>query len=1310
MAASIQRQVQLIYTTPGAETTRRQIEGLGEAANQTAQRIAAAGPTAAAGFKRITAEAINASVGVERAAKSASASFGAFEAGVGRLEQNFRGLRNSVDPAARALEQYRRAQETARLAVSYGVASQEEANRVLALAAQRYQQSTATVVQESGRAAIGTRAMGAAVQQAGFQVGDFAVQVASGQSALVAFTQQGAQLLGFFGPFGAVLGAGVAILGALALGFTRAGDSSSDAVDALEEYNRVVALAGNLSEEAAGKTDRLAGSMRNAGVAALEKSLQQAVVAQQELRPQIEFQQQNIAVLRNVPSRLPELQAAEAELATLIERYDQYTAAIDGINAELAVLRDTLPGVTKETERAAGVTTKHASAIDAALERLERQVVANDNAILTYGREEEALARVQAEQAILNAARDDGVQLTDAQRERMELLLAQYEETEERLRSLRERTRQQQEAERDAARAAEETARAREKAARDAQREYERVIDNIADFGERALGDSFYDVLRGETVDFAEFLETTLLRALANIAASAAANAIIVPIATQVVGAVPGLFGLSGQGAATAQQAAGGGLGAASNLLSIGSGVNSIFGGGASALATSFATSSFGTAIGLSAPTAFSAGVAPVVGGLSNAAAAGTGGALSLTTAGSALAGAAPFIAAGVLALSLLAGSGLFGGSPSVGPTGVARLPAVIGDSRIALSTDNGGSPDQAESVAQSIRDISTSAAKTLGAFGSRNFGLDVGSFPSPEKGSGQKAGFNLKEIVDGVLADDDFAKGLTADEAVTEGVRRTLQKAFDGFPVEEVSTALSKSAADTVEELLADLDFANLIGTYVDKGFAGAQELTRPLTAVEQAFKDLATAAEEGEKKARELGISVQATAAYFADLEDELVAQTQESFTRRLREARGEGVYNAIDDLITQRGVDARDATAAGLDVNATAGTLFDASLRATLGNAGLNDLGRILASGEVEDAQAQGVIQALINERALAAAREVEAAAMQTQIEGLADLATEAERFADAAGENARALRQAAAGLLVDQDLSPLSAYERLQEARRQFDTAVSAANDADPTDEESQRAIQELPGLSTVLLQLSRDYFASSEEYQAEFARVQAALSTTAQRQEDIEEQQLSALRDIEQRIVELGGSLSAASGALYVKGSDGQYISTGAGGLPAGLDLGYDAERNIKIYRAYQLAGATYRGAGEGQIGQDRAGNAGLAAILKQLGFAEGGVVAGGIPGRDSVPAVLMPGERVLSVEQNRIFDRLAANDVGGMRQLQAEIRGLRRENAELLRQLAQVTATVGLRVAGAVERGSDAERRMAAAAERAGARPQGAAA
>lgn len=80
--------------------------------------------------------------------------------------------------------------------------------------------------------------MRGAIQQAGFQIGDFAVQVGAGQNALVAFAQQGSQLAGIFGPGGAVIGAIIAIGGALAGGLVRSFGSAEESTEDLTESTK----------------------------------------------------------------------------------------------------------------------------------------------------------------------------------------------------------------------------------------------------------------------------------------------------------------------------------------------------------------------------------------------------------------------------------------------------------------------------------------------------------------------------------------------------------------------------------------------------------------------------------------------------------------------------------------------------------------------------------------------------------------------------------------------------------------------------------------------------------------------------------------------------------------------------------------------------------------------------------------------------------------------------------------------------------------------------------------------------------------
>lgn len=73
------------------------------------------------------------------------------------------------------------------------------------------------------------------MQQAGYQVQDFVVQVQGGQSALVAFAQQGSQMAGAFGPGGAVLGAVIALGSVIAGTLITSLNGGKNAMDALKD-------------------------------------------------------------------------------------------------------------------------------------------------------------------------------------------------------------------------------------------------------------------------------------------------------------------------------------------------------------------------------------------------------------------------------------------------------------------------------------------------------------------------------------------------------------------------------------------------------------------------------------------------------------------------------------------------------------------------------------------------------------------------------------------------------------------------------------------------------------------------------------------------------------------------------------------------------------------------------------------------------------------------------------------------------------------------------------------------------------------
>lgn len=88
-------------------------------------------------------------------------------------------------------------------------------------------------VQGSGKA---MRQKEVAVQQAGYQLQDFIVQIQAGQNPVIAFTQQFSQLAGFFmGPWGAAIGLGIAVLGGLITALSGTGRAAKEAAKEVAE-------------------------------------------------------------------------------------------------------------------------------------------------------------------------------------------------------------------------------------------------------------------------------------------------------------------------------------------------------------------------------------------------------------------------------------------------------------------------------------------------------------------------------------------------------------------------------------------------------------------------------------------------------------------------------------------------------------------------------------------------------------------------------------------------------------------------------------------------------------------------------------------------------------------------------------------------------------------------------------------------------------------------------------------------------------------------------------------------------------------
>lgn len=134
--------------------------------------------------------------------------------------------------------------------------------------------NTASTVEKSGRS---FSSLNNAMRQGGYQIQDFVVQVQGGQSALVALSQQGSQLLSVFGSGGAVAGAlltiGTVIVGSLIAGMDNATVSTKALTAAQQRLADIFQLSANGVVVLSDKFATLAKQSENAARAQLTMAL-----------------------------------------------------------------------------------------------------------------------------------------------------------------------------------------------------------------------------------------------------------------------------------------------------------------------------------------------------------------------------------------------------------------------------------------------------------------------------------------------------------------------------------------------------------------------------------------------------------------------------------------------------------------------------------------------------------------------------------------------------------------------------------------------------------------------------------------------------------------------------------------------------------------------------------------------------------------------------------------------------------------------------------------------------------------------------
>ncbi|MFG0521577.1 tail protein (tape measure) [Enterobacter sp. yb_8] len=183
--------------------------------------------------------------GIARAMEDARSGTGGANSEFNRAESIIEALGNQLAVLDEAHENGARSAAVLAAQLRAGSkATDEEKQKIGELTGRLYDMKTGV---ENG--AKGTGSWKSSMQQAGYQVQDFIIQVQGGQSALVAFAQQGSQLAGAFGPGGAIIGSIIALSSVLAgvlITSLNGGKNAMDALkDAAEAMDKVITVSQN---------------------------------------------------------------------------------------------------------------------------------------------------------------------------------------------------------------------------------------------------------------------------------------------------------------------------------------------------------------------------------------------------------------------------------------------------------------------------------------------------------------------------------------------------------------------------------------------------------------------------------------------------------------------------------------------------------------------------------------------------------------------------------------------------------------------------------------------------------------------------------------------------------------------------------------------------------------------------------------------------------------------------------------------------------------------------------------------------------
>jgi chromosome segregation ATPase len=211
--------------TSAGNMGERSLADMEKAAKALERQLGKIGEAGAA-FQRDLNQLAGVTTAFGKSARDSAAAFEAFDRSRAQVDN----LRASIDPLFAASKRYEAALMQLDAALEMGTISAREHSKMLEMLSASYLRADGAASSMGGGVGfLGNMTDGARskIQQVGFQVQDFAVQVGAGTSATQAFAQQFPQLAGAFGPVGVAVGTLAAIgIPLLAAAFANASTES----------------------------------------------------------------------------------------------------------------------------------------------------------------------------------------------------------------------------------------------------------------------------------------------------------------------------------------------------------------------------------------------------------------------------------------------------------------------------------------------------------------------------------------------------------------------------------------------------------------------------------------------------------------------------------------------------------------------------------------------------------------------------------------------------------------------------------------------------------------------------------------------------------------------------------------------------------------------------------------------------------------------------------------------------------------------------------------------------------------------------